>query len=229
MRPKCLGFHATIVAWTTIVACTIVSTIKPYSWPKSVLQLRAADSKEDRKSIRRSTAMVSLLCSEAMLGNNSGWLQLLCCKPPTLFWIEVCIVSCGIGDHLIPVLKGLASDRYLQLLQSAEKPYKHVSMEPSACRTARSTLLSMSYRGARAVEMHLKNKNWKRSVMWKNPGMWWALWVELRQGKALECTPLTLGRKLKMLCAADRHFVWPSVKLSNWATPYELQGQWSHD
>lgn len=38
MRPKCPGFHG-----------TIVSTIKPNSWPKSVLQLKAADSKEDRE------------------------------------------------------------------------------------------------------------------------------------------------------------------------------------
>lgn len=38
----------------------------------------------------------SLLCSKAMLGNCSGWLQTPClCKPPTLFWIRVFIVPCG--------------------------------------------------------------------------------------------------------------------------------------
>lgn len=31
-----------------------------------------------------------------MLGNSSGWLQIPClCKPPTLFWIRIFIVSCG--------------------------------------------------------------------------------------------------------------------------------------
>lgn len=38
----------------------------------------------------------SLLCSKTMLGNCSGWLQIPClCKPPTLFWVGVFIVSCG--------------------------------------------------------------------------------------------------------------------------------------
>lgn len=38
LRPKRLGFHA-----------TIVSTIKPNTWPKSILKLRAAGSKQSKE------------------------------------------------------------------------------------------------------------------------------------------------------------------------------------
>lgn len=124
LRPKHLGFHA-----------TIVSTIKPNTWPKSILKLRAAGSKQSKEKHLKIYSYGKLLCSETMSGNNSGWLQILClCKTPTLFWIKGLIVSCEIGDNLIPVYKGLASDS--PICTAALR--RGISMKLSACRTART-------------------------------------------------------------------------------------------
>lgn len=119
----------------------------------------------------------SLLCSKAMLGNSSGWLQIPClCKPPTLFWIRVFIVFLWDGDNVIPVYEGLASDRCFQRSQPAQEPDNSTAWSHQP--PGQPKELSGSCRapvGARAAKTQLKKtqttkeKKYGGEKKWKNP------------------------------------------------------------
>lgn len=185
MRPKYPVFHA-----------TIVSIIKPNTWPKSILKWRGEILSRTEEIIWR-WQLWKLALFKGRVRNSSGWRQISClCKPPTLFWIRVFIVSCGMETMSSQFTKAWPQTDVFNAhsLPRSQTAPQHGAISPQDSQNSSVGAAQHPWVQGQQKPIWKKTPNHKGKEvwwgkMWKNsPDVRGTLELELWKGKALEWT-----------------------------------------